>query len=149
MAGHTTKIVFKFANWDNTVSPVEMELPETTSVREVKKQLLPRWPAALSKPDAASAIMLIVMGRLLEDTDNLAGIPKYDWPTPIHVTIRGAVVKAAPGGGASAGAAATAAGPAGAAGGSRSAAGGAPSTAVTDPHRRHHEEDASGCCVIS
>lgn len=89
-------LAFKFANHDNSVSPVSFEgLSLDLTVKQVKLALFDAWPSTLRKPSGPSYILLICMGRPLEDDKSLraAHLPIFEWMTPVHVTIRGGVVR--------------------------------------------------------
>ena len=111
---------FKFANFDNTTSPLNIPFPDSTQILTVKQQVFEKWPTGCPKPDSVKGFVLIAMGRQLEDSSTLksSGVPKYDWPTPVHVAVK------------------TAAKPKVA------------SESVGNPHYQHHSEGGSSCCVI-
>lgn len=85
------KMAVKFANWDNTASPLTLELPPTVTGSDLKALVLEKWPTGCPRPDGgARNMVLIVMGRALVDGQALgdAGLPRYDWPTPLHVAVK-------------------------------------------------------------
>jgi hypothetical protein len=76
----------RFATVD-TARPVEVRLPPSSTVAELKARVISSWPAGAAAPDAGS-LKLFVMGRALdEDAKQLAAfnLPAFDFPTPVHV----------------------------------------------------------------
>lgn len=131
MEGASYKMTVKFANWDNTTSPLLLELPPTVTGAQLKALVLEKWPAGYARPEGGGRNMvLIAMGRALGDGETLrdAALPRYDWPTPLHVAVKQAERP-----------------PHGSKAGGTAVAGAA---APGDPHARHRDDDASCCCVI-
>lgn len=128
------KMTVKFANWDNTTSPLLLELPPTLTGSQLKALVLEKWPAGCPRPEGgARNMVLIVMGQPIIDGQALgdAGLPRYDWPTPLHVAVKQSEKEAPP-----------PRGP-GPAGNSSSGAGSHAGAAPTAPR-----DDDSCCCVI-
>jgi hypothetical protein len=127
-------LAFKFANHDNSMSPVQLTVPESMLVKDLRSSLLENWPPTLQTPPSHYSVCLISMGRPMDESLSLKAnkVPKYDWPTPVHVAIKGG-----------AGLKATSA--AGSGGGTGGAASGASSATRSPPPA----EDASCACVIS
>jgi hypothetical protein len=94
-------VSIKFANHDNGKSPVLRFDPGATTVAELKARVAEAWPAGHSDgtPASASDVRAYVMGRPLQDdrmTLAAAGLPVFDYPTPVHVAVKpGAKGKAA------------------------------------------------------
>lgn len=93
----TVRLTIKFANFDNTTSPLLLEIPETTTCLALKAMVVEKWPAACPRADGLRNVILIAMGKQLEDSKSLVDsqLPRFDWPTPIHACVRQAA-KAAP-----------------------------------------------------
>lgn len=89
------KIALKFANYDNTNSPV-IEMSTTNTVDELKAKIISVWPQSYSTTPFKDQMRLILMGRLLQDnsaTLGACGVTALDYPTPIHVSMTANVVK--------------------------------------------------------
>lgn len=83
------KLKFLFANHDGV--NVEISLPETMTVLEVKQALLDaHWPEdKVEKASGPAGIRLLCMGKMLEDAKTLAEmkIPRYEHATPVNVSL--------------------------------------------------------------
>jgi hypothetical protein len=81
------KLKFLFGYHDGV--SVEMSLPESMSVLQVKRKLVEAWPEQGVSKASTAGIRLLCMGRMLEDSKTLAEskVPKYDHPTPIIVSL--------------------------------------------------------------
>ena len=80
---------FLFANHDGV--SVEVTFPESTTVVQVKEQLLnSNWPEdKLEKASGPAGLRLLCMGKMLEDSKTLADmkIPRYEHATPVNVSL--------------------------------------------------------------
>jgi hypothetical protein len=95
------RLSLKFANWDNATGQTgELTVPANMPVLELKKLILERWPPGY--PDAApsdpASLRVFAMGAMLQDGRTLAEsrVPSFDYPTPIHVSVRPGGRPAAP-----------------------------------------------------
>ena len=83
------KLKFLFANHDGVI--VEVTIPETITVLQLKQELLDRhWPEdKVEKASGPAGIRLLCMGRMLEDAKTLVDmkIPKYEHATPVNVSL--------------------------------------------------------------
>ena len=83
------KLKFLFANHDGV--NVEVTIPETMTVQQLKQDLLDKhWPEEkVEKASGPAGIRLLCMGRMLEDSKTLVDmkIPKYEHPTPVNVSL--------------------------------------------------------------
>lgn len=87
------RITLRFANFDNgTLAMAVMTIRTSISVPDLKRLILKdAWPASYQRPandDAPANILLFVMGKPLLNTSAVAAMPRYEWPTPIHVALR-------------------------------------------------------------
>ena len=132
------KITLLFANYDNTSKPVLVTVPVTTKCAAVKSEVLKHWPAAYERPlhDDVNNFTSFAFGRMLADDNTFEKIPKFDWPTPVHVALRAGQASASKGG-----EGARRAAPNAAASSARPAA--VIATSAPPP------TEESGCCVIS
>ena len=75
-----------FANHDNAVNPVLLDVSDDTAIDSVRKQVMERWPASIPKPDRPADIRLFCMGKMLSSsTIGACNLPSFDFPTPVHV----------------------------------------------------------------
>jgi hypothetical protein len=83
------KLKFLFANHDGV--SVELAIPETTTISQLKAKLLNEsWPEdKVEKASSPAGIRLLCMGRMLEDSKTLAEmkIQRYEHPTPVNVAL--------------------------------------------------------------
>lgn len=89
------KIALKFANYDNTNSPVII-MSTSNTVDELRAKIVSVWPQCYSAPPSKDMMRLILMGKLLQDnsaTLSACGVTSMDYPTPIHVSMAANVVK--------------------------------------------------------
>ena len=92
------RLIFKFANHDNSMAPVELSVLDSILVKDLKNLLIDKWPSTLQRPPSTVSyqnICLISMGRPLEENLSLKAnkVPSFEWPTPVHVAIKGGVMK--------------------------------------------------------
>jgi hypothetical protein len=111
---------FKFANYDNTTRPLELSFADSALVSAVKQQVFDRWPSDCPKPENVRTVVLVAMGRQLEESKSLkeSAVMKFDWATPVHVAVK-APAKPPP-----------------------------KSTAVGNPHHQHAQSDSCGCIIM-
>lgn len=81
------RVRFIFANWDNALRPVELDIDESMRVHAVKERLVALWPAGYEPAGDLKRIRLICMGQEWQDGSSLRDchLPAYDYPTPVHV----------------------------------------------------------------
>ena len=83
------KLKFLFANHDGV--SVEVTFPENATGLSLKQALISsNWPEGkVDKVSGPSAIRLLCMGKMVEDSKTLAEmkIPRYEHPTPVNVSL--------------------------------------------------------------
>ena len=80
-----TQLKFTFANHDNAVNPIILDVTDATAIEALRLCVFERWPSAISKPDRAADVRLFCMGKQLESrTVGSCSLPSFDFPTPVH-----------------------------------------------------------------
>ena len=84
-------LAIKFANYDNARSPVLRVNPNIT-VSELKQKIFEVWPKQYETINPLNTeLRTVCMGKLLDDntkTLHNLNIPVFDFPTPVHVSVK-------------------------------------------------------------